>query len=161
MTGQIPVTLRHEGRLYDLQSDPLKYYLSQSHAGESVSATDSTCIRGYVGNWEVESDRLYLTALSGQIDSDGGLKAVGLADLFPEFPDGVFAHWFSGELRCTYGMRIVKSGENFSRLHSHDMFLQVRRGVVISERHVELGSPPASTQAETDQLMHALSKWTD
>lgn len=161
MSTQTGECLIHNRNIYALCGEPLRAYIDQGYLPRRFSKPNSAQGWGYFGAWTIEADRLYLSAIKGQRAGPNGLECVMLSDLFPGYPDGVFAHWFSGELRCTYGMRIVKSGDNFSRLHSHDMFLQVQRGVVISERHVELGSPPARTQAETDQLMHALSTWTD
>ena len=55
--------------------------------------------RGYAATWEIQDGRLYLVAV------DGG-QYVGLDTLFPDYPDGVFAHWYTGELRCPGGKRL-------------------------------------------------------
>ena len=57
--------------------------------------TNTACYRGYQGTWTIDGDRLYLTRIDGTL-VDG--RVATLADLFPDEPDRVFAHWFSGEI---------------------------------------------------------------
>jgi hypothetical protein len=66
-------------------------------------ATSTALWRGYVGTWEIMNDRLYLVALDGCMLLDSKQTDVMLKDVFPHYPEGLFAQWYSGELRCTRG----------------------------------------------------------
>ncbi|MFZ4711843.1 MAG: hypothetical protein ACOYMH_18585, partial [Zwartia sp.] len=62
-----------------------------------------------------------------------------LADVFPDYPNGVFAHWFTGELRCPQGERLRYVHRGFDSKYEKDLFITVRSGVVIGERLVVNG----------------------
>jgi hypothetical protein len=95
--------------------------------------------RGYVGTWSIENDRLYLVKLSGNVVTDGQEHAVGLKALFPDYPDGVFAHWFTGELRCPSGALLNYVHGGYGSTYERDLFFRVQRGVVLEERLVVNG----------------------
>ncbi len=64
----------------------------------------TACYRGYQGTWALDGDRLFLTRIDGTL-VDG--QAATLAVLFPEHPEPVFAHWFSGEIHGDVGQEFV------------------------------------------------------
>lgn len=74
-----------------------------------------------------------------------GLESVTYSDLFAEYPDGAFAHWYSGELRCPSGERLLYVHGGFSSIYECDLFLLIQRGVLIQERRVRNGYPSAET----------------
>jgi len=78
--------------------------------------------------------------------------------LFPDYPDGVFAHWYTGELRCPGGQRLQISGRLHSVLTEFDVFIAVNKGVVTKERVVKNSVAPLedddpSLEAEYQKLM--------
>ena len=93
MTAQFTEILHLRGEKLSLCSQPLDGYLDSAANPIKFESTSTALWRGYVGSWTIENDRLYLTKLSGNTQTDEGLKKVVLTDLFPGYPDGVFAHW--------------------------------------------------------------------
>ena len=87
--------------------------------------------RGYVGSWEIVEDRLYLVGLSGTIE--GGADAT-LATIFPDFPDRVFAHWYSGTIRIPQGKQLEYVHMGYGSTFERDLFLDLERGVVVAIR---------------------------
>ena len=59
--------------------------------------------------------------------------------LFPGYPQGVFAHWFSGELRCPSGALLHYVHGSYASSYERDLFIEVRRGVVGKEHEVVNG----------------------
>lgn len=139
MTEQFTEVLKHQGETLSLCTYPLNVYWKYAANPIELHSTSTACWRGYVGTWEIEGDRLYLVKFWGNRQGPTGLEQVGLADLFPAFPDGVFAHWFTGELRCPQGERLRSVKGRFSSKYERDLFISVRSGVVIDERLVVNG----------------------
>jgi hypothetical protein len=115
MTAQATETLIYKGQELSLCETPLDDYLVSAGSGIAFESPSTALWRGYVGTWEVISDRLYLVALDGFQMLDGKFTEVGLADVFPDFPQGLFAHWYTGELRCPRGtlLRFTLPGAGF------------------------------------------------
>jgi hypothetical protein len=70
--------------------------------------------------------RLYLIALEGRL-KDG--SEVSLGRVFPGFPDRVFAHWFTGELRVPQGGLLQYVHMGFGSRYERDLLIQFRHGV--------------------------------
>ena len=136
MTAQVSEKLIYKGETLQLCSVPLSGYLSAVGSEEKFSAPHTALWRGYVGTWTIEDGHLYLVKLVGYVNQG---SEVGLSHLFPDYPDGVFAHWFTGELRCPMVemLRYVHAG--FASTCEQDLFIQVDKGVVVSERIVSNG----------------------
>ena len=157
MTAQMSEKLIYQSETLALCSQPLAYFLEMAAIPWKFEAPHTALWRGYVGTWRIEADRLYLVGLSGWTSETEQTpsKQVGLGDLFPGYPDGVFAHWFTGELRCPRGglLEYVRGG--FSSAYEEDLFLQVRRGVLLGERVVQNG-----TAAPGASKGYAIAAWT-
>ena len=64
--------------------------------------------------------------------------------------DGVFAHWFTGELRCTRGKLLKYVHGGYASSYEQDLFIDVVRGVVVAERLVVNGvAEPDATEGYT------------
>jgi hypothetical protein len=79
----------------------------------------------------------------------------GMEKLFPGYLNGVFAHWYTGELRCPRGALLKYVHGGFHSVYEEDLFLRVQRGVLIDERIVRNGTAPPN--AESGYLIKA---WT-
>lgn len=97
-------------------NEPLSEYLKKKNISFPSNFNYS---RGYVGTWEILSNKLYLTDLSAYVQKPNGnlndTYKVGMDYLFDE--DKIFADWYSGEI-------VVNSGEmlNFSYRGSYPKF---------------------------------------
>ena len=87
--------------------------------------------RGYVGSWEIVDDRLYLVGIKGELE--GGAEA-SLTSVFPDFPQRVFAHWFSGTIRIPQGKRLKYVHMGYGSTYERDLLLDVDRGVLVTSR---------------------------
>ena len=133
MTAQLPERLRLDGQDRALLSQPLDAYFRSSGHWPILPHGGTALGRGYVGQWEVTADRLYLVSLHGQC-LDG--TPFTLDGVFPGYPDRVFAHWYSGELRVALGACVRPVNQGFQSSYERELFLEVRRGVITGQRHV-------------------------
>jgi len=141
MTAQCPETLLLRGERLKLCSDPLGNYLKTMGNPIWFHSTTTALWRGYIGTWAVESGHLYLKELWGNVGDEDGYSEIGLSALFPSYPDGVFAHWFTGELRCPQGEVIKYTHGGFETIYETDLFLAVQQGQITGERLVVNGPP--------------------
>jgi hypothetical protein len=146
MTAQFTEILHLRGEELSLCSQPLDGYLDSAANPIKFKATSTALWRGYVGSWTIENDRLYLTKLSGNTQTDEGLKKVVLTDMFPGYPDGVFAHWYTGEMRCPQGELLKYVHGGYASSYEKDLFIDVRQGVVVGERVVENGQSESTVK---------------
>lgn len=111
MTKQFAERLRYQGRTQAMLTEPLEDFIELRHGLNSngvrrpmflLEELCSALWRGYVGHWIIYGHCLYLVRLSRpnwepqpfELRS----RRLSLALFFPEFPDRVFAHWYSGTL---------------------------------------------------------------
>ena len=155
MTAQAPEKLLYKGEELTLCSEPLGPFLEFSGSTVKFDARCTALWRGYIGTWSIENDRLYLVALKGSVITDDEMSEVGLDALFPDYPDGVFAHWFTGELRCPSGALLNYVHGCYGSTYEKDLFLRVQRGVVLEERIVVNGQ--AEPDAPQDYLLAGMT----
>ena len=128
MTAQISEQLRYKGENHSMCSEPLSMYFSLAEIEPNFEFNCTALWRGYVGTWEINDDRLYLVKLTGSL-KDG--TEVILATFFPDYPDRVFAHWFSGKIRLPQGKLLEYVHMGYGSVYEEDLFLTVDKGVVI------------------------------
>lgn len=136
MTAQIPETLSFRGKDHALCNEPLGDYFRIARI-ETPFASPSTALwRGYRGKWEIVDGRLYLVALHGRLRNGEGAT---LATLFPDYPQRVFAHWYSGRLRLPEGRLLDYVHGGYDSRYERDVFLTFERGVLVGEETVVNG----------------------
>lgn len=150
MTAQVPERLLYRGRMLDLCDQPLYSWFRLSGQEETpFVSTFSANWRGYVGTWEIRDDRLYLVTLMGLLKSG---ERGSLEDLFPDYPQRVFAHWYSGELRAPLGRLLKYVHMGYASEYERDLLLLVRRGVVLKTRVRENGRAEGTGGGEGYQV---------
>jgi hypothetical protein len=142
MTAQASETLIYQGEELMMCETPLDIYLLQKKIQFQYETTANW--RGYDGTWEIKGTdklgyRLYLVELSANIAYQ---NRVGLDYLFPEYPNGVFAHWFSGEVRCPRGKLLNYVHGGYASTYEEDLFLNFNQGVLQGTRVVKNEPPP-------------------
>jgi hypothetical protein len=129
MTAQVSEKLLYEGKSIFLFSEPLSLYLMQNQIRFTSPHTANW--RGYVGTWEIieaeGAERLYLVGIEAHKDYETILT---LPDLFPGF-DKVFAHWFTGELRCPQGSLVEYVHMGYASTYEYELFLEFKQGVLV------------------------------
>ena len=133
MTAQIPERLLYQGQTWSMCANPLNDYFAFGGVSPGFRWDCTALWRGYVGLWEILHERLYLLELHGTLQ-DGG--AASLAIVFPDYPERVFAHWYSGTLRIPQGrlLRYVHMG--YGSTYERDLLLEIERGVLVAT-HVQ------------------------
>jgi len=127
MTAQFIERLRYEGEYVAMYTTPLTDYFAMGGFYPRFQANCTALWRGYVGRWEIIDGRLYLVGLRGTLE-DG--TDASLASVFPDFPDRVFAHWYSGTIRLPQGERLRYVHSGFASTYERDLLLDLERGVV-------------------------------
>jgi hypothetical protein len=137
MTAQCCDYIRLARRKLELYELPLDDWFAQTGTTPGFSAPHTALWRGYVATWEIRDDRLYLVGLKSHLP-DGREGTLG--DLFPDSPDRVFAHWYSGTLRVPQGKEIGYVHAGFGSIHESMLCITVCKGIV-SDRRV-MPMPP-------------------
>lgn len=128
----------YKGETHGMVNQPLGKYLSYMlHAFHFVSVS-TTLWRGYTAVWSIEEGRLYLKKVEGVLVTHTGSKHACLDDLFPGYPDRVFAHWFTGTLQCPIGSRLENPrgglGGGNTPIYEQDLLIELKAGEVVGER---------------------------
>ncbi|CAM3680024.1 hypothetical protein [Polynucleobacter antarcticus] len=135
MTAQASERLKRGDKELRMCTTPLDTYLRQSNIEFESSNTANW--RGYVGTWEIKGadgvERLYLVGLSANKSYE---EILSLSDLFPDHPNGVFAHWFTGEVRCPTGNLIDYVHGGYASKYEYDYFFEFKKGVLVNQRAV-------------------------
>ena len=152
MTAQVAERLIYGGnKEIGLFSNPLSLYLKQS--GISFVSPHTAHWRGYVGTWKIiETDgveRLYLVKLSAHKSYE---EIVGVSDVFPGF-DKVFAHWFTGQLRCPQGAQLEYRHMGYGSIYEYDLLMDFKQGVLVNKhaRHNEV--PPKKEEKDIPSFL--------
>lgn len=142
MTAQIAERIFIDGQEHGLCTYPLTPYMASLPRPLGLRAPHTALWRGYIGTWEINAERLYLTAIEGELGSG---EAVTLETLFPGFPDRVFAHWYCGRLRVPQGRMLKYVHQGFASQFEQDLFIDIERGVVQHTRVQDngIGAPDA------------------
>lgn len=131
MTAQFPDCIRITGRKQHLYATPLDQYFELAGIEPDFETPSTALWRGYVATWEIVEDRLYLIDVESHLPGD---RTGTLGDLFPGFPDRVFAHWYHGDLRIPQGPEVGYIHAGFGAIHESMLCITVRGGVVTGRR---------------------------
>ncbi len=131
MTAQFSEVLIYEGQQLSMCTNPLGDYFAMGGDRPKFADNCTALWRGYVGTWEIVDGRLYLIELSGTLE-DGGEASV--ATIFPDYPDRVFAHWYSGSIRIPQGKLLEYVHMGYASTYERDLFLKIEKGVIKNVR---------------------------
>lgn len=131
MTAQIPERLHHAGREVAMTTTPLEDFFGYGGKPVPFGRPSTALWRGYVGEWEITGDRLYLIGLDGVLRSG---EQVTLGDVFPGYERRVFAHWYTGTIRVPEGGQIKYVHMGFGSIYERDVLLDFERGVLKQKR---------------------------
>jgi hypothetical protein len=139
MSEQAPEVLLYDGQKYDLIVLPLVVYISSlgRRKRRKIPATNPTmtsCIRGYIGTWEISEKKLFLKL----IDQDVVSGTTGLMrHLFPNSIGSVFAEWFTGSLICPYG-NLVNDVRCYFSEYERYIVLDAENGIIVGKKDLSL-----------------------
>jgi hypothetical protein len=131
MTAQAYEKLIYRNEEHKIATEPLEKYLSSNDKPKfSYKSTD--CWRGYVGTWEIKSNKLYLIDLVGFTENED----VGMDYLFKN-QTKVFADWYSGELKVPQGEMIKYSHRGHFSIYEKDIIFNFNQGNLIDQKIVD------------------------
>ena len=137
MTAQVSERLIYGGKEISLFTNPLSLYLQNARV--SFDSPHTANWRGYVGTWQILEhagiQRLYLVDLVAY----KGDQELGLRDIFPGF-EKVFAHWFTGQLRCPQGAQLEYHHMGYASIYEYDLLMDFKQGILAGThaRHNQL-----------------------
>jgi hypothetical protein len=143
MTAQISENLKYKDEELSMCANPLDVWLRYAGKDITFGLSSTACWRGYVGSWEIVDNYLYLVSVDAR-DEQGNY--MGIKRLFPDSSLPVFAHWYSGEVRCPKGRLLEYVHGGYASSYEKDLFLKFERGVLVKEWEVnngigDIGSP--------------------
>ena len=124
MTEQVGENLLIDGEQHEMFNEPLRFWFALSGVPSPFLGNSSACWRGYIGEWLIESRRLYLIGIQNLDD-----EPIPLSKIFPDNPKRVFAHWVTGEVRCPEGKLLNYVHGGYASNYERDLFLEFRQGV--------------------------------
>ena len=155
MTVQVSEILKIGDIRYRFDNEPLKNYLKDKRYDfddprcrgcckrefgeddDGFSIFNSTaCHRGYIGEWELKNNELYLVGFESVINyrgADGNIygKEVDLSYLFPG-ASFVKASWFTGSIFIPTGTIIgYHHGCSYSPVYSEEIVYEIEQGNVV------------------------------
>jgi hypothetical protein len=146
MTAQAREVLYYNGKTYWLSTEPLKPLLDiigddldkSSNEGPSFSSsevvmTSTACRRGYIGEWEIVEDKLFLIDLKGSPEEN---ERFTMDFLFPD-QKKVFAGWFTGEIKIPQGKVLLYEHIGYASIFERDLFLEFNKGILMGSREVD------------------------
>ena len=145
MTAQIAEVLRYHGMDVAMCTEPLGDYFAMGGRDPGFESNCTALWRGYVGRWEIVDSRLYLIELSGTL-MDG--TSASVATIFPDFPDRVFAHWYTGTIRIPQGREIEYVHAGYGSIYERDLLIDVERGVLVATRERQNGMAESDNTRE-------------
>ena len=146
MTAQATEKLRFEGRSLSLCAEPLREYLCRLDNPPKFEVYSTALWRGYIGHWVIESGRLYLDWLETFPPEAEWKSTNGMHRVFDGASGPVFAHWYSGILRCPEGRLLNYVHMGYASLYERDLWIGVEGGQVIWTKQVTNGKAPDDEQ---------------
>jgi hypothetical protein len=155
MTAQVREKLIYNGLTVGMATEPLKSFL-QSTGTESLFVPPHTANwRGYIGEWLIENDQLFLLGLNGLIK---GNKEINMNFFFPN-TEKVFAEWFSGTIRVPHGEMIHYVHSGYESQYERDLYLDVKNGIIISSRLIENNDSHIETDEDYEVALKAMDDY--
>jgi molecular chaperone DnaK len=139
MTIQYSEVIQFENKTYGTNSYPLESYLGNHNV--KFKAPNTGCWRGYIGNWEVIDDKLFLIDFKGYLEDSA---QVGIDYLF-QGKQRVFADWYSGKIKIH-----LDEGELIDAflMHYEYLVLEFNNGQLLSKELIDLKNDTKSEDSE-------------
>ena len=98
MTTQQHDILLYNGEETIIYTQPLEKYFETVARPNFISFNPSMIVRGYYAEWKMESGKLFLTNLVGNVFFNHTEVEYGIGDLFQDVEKPIFANWFTGNI---------------------------------------------------------------
>ena len=161
MCIQFSENLFYQGEWHNVYTTPLEEYFDRNNNRPDLKPCNTALMRGYVADWEIADDKLYLTGVEGYLEKlnvvFGVHEPLTLQHIFPEAKEKVWAQWYSGTLICPKGKRLttVFVGKPWKE---YDLLIEVKNGVVQASTLRKNPLPPPEPERNYDIPDFLLSK---
>lgn len=132
MTGQTMEVILIKGKREYMASLPLNKYFSLAGINPPLRDIDTSLWRRYLGTWEIDDGRLYLTNLEGSLEDK---SVFSITSIFPFYKDRVFAFWYTGLLDVAQGKFLVGSDRGFNHISEGILHIKIESGLVVNETY--------------------------
>lgn len=150
MCNQHCERLFYEGIERGMENEPLDVYFRYAGINPVFNWRSTALYRGYIGTWEIADQQLYLIGLKGNLRKDRlvGGEPVNVGTFFPDHPDRVFAHWYSGTIALPQGEILDDDTRDYRDVvHERDLLIRLKKGIVINTE-VRVNKTKAEREAE-------------
>ena len=135
-----PNTLEIDGEYFAMEGQPLEAYFAMSDIPPILSPDGEGYWSGFLALWSMRGERLYLTDWQNKEDSVSRIYEFSFELFFSEFPNRVFAHWFSGQIHCR-SVADYEARQLCETDHDVAQILTFRRGVLTGSRRGRVMPP--------------------
>jgi hypothetical protein len=139
MTFEIQESLVYEGDSYLIDQYPLEPHLALMDR-RPFTPWWPNCSNGYVAEWEICCDTLFLVKLSSG-------RELRLNTVFAKAESPVLASWYSGVLRCCRGEH-RRTGPDARKFFNDEIFFEIKYGLVTRKWIFDLREVPDQTDEE-------------
>jgi hypothetical protein len=174
MTAQMADSLIYKEKQFDLFANPLENYFEINPPRPNFVAGSTANRKGFLAEWEIDDDRLYLVGLSGSMcvkphevtaqnsywcraKHHGECEAVDICldDFFEVTACRVFANWYSGEVRLPHGEMLEYVHSGFGSKYERYLMIDIEAGDVSGTRIIGL------EEHESEQAEWSARYWTE
>lgn len=156
-TAQFGEHLEYEGKDIVMFSEPLRPFLATLKKSPFASRC-SACWRGYIGEWKIEGNKLFLVRLRAgvPIEKDytpgrvpeaftvqpGKSDDIPLKIFFKDEANPVFASWYSGIIRVPQGKLLDYEHMGYESTFESDLMLLLSHGILIGRFTLDNSKSP-------------------
>jgi len=142
MTAQVNDIIYIDGRRHYLACEPFWAYIDERTGTSPRFISQSTaCWRGYVAEWKITGDELYLTRIDGHLADK---TRATIDTLFPDSKGKVVAKWFTGELYFPMGRMLEYVHMGYESVFEGELIISVENGKVVGRKMIENDPPDHS-----------------
>jgi hypothetical protein len=153
MTTQVSDQLIYDGKQHSIFSEPLNLCHDECVRRLNYMWNNTACYRGYIADWEVADDRLFLTGVEATVctkpyeesapksrycsishSGDCLPETKNLHDIFPNSDGKVSAEWYSGEIRLPLGEMIKYIHCGYETEYENYLLLEFNSGSIVGSR---------------------------
>lgn len=150
-TGQIGDKLIYHGDTLVLFTNPMEEYLSKKSQRTindyELNWTSTACYRGYIANWEIINDSLFLVSVQKGCQSENPQYF----DLAVEFGTSrVFANWYTGKAIAIKGELLYYIHDAYESLYETEIEFQIEKGQVIGIKTYDNSKSKQSVYSQND-----------
>lgn len=161
MAAQLPDRITMNRENLNLYSNPLEQYWIRLDKKRPDFLQLPNCNRGYVANWEIKLNQLFLREIDGNFQKRTLFFGVESArytikTLFPSAKDRpVKAVWFSGKLRVPKGKMTMYDHNAYDSRFENEIIITIEKGDVVKMVTIDYNKKVLVVNAALKSKSHA------